>query len=136
MAVDLSISADTIRLIVQKARAAAATLGDSFEGGHEGDIEFDEDTLSDSHHHDGLAEEENDDLSEEELKELIDDLNVDEAAELVAIAWIGRGDYDAEDFETATTEAKEMASGPTSSYLLGMPLFPDYLEGGLDALEL
>ncbi|MTI45590.1 uncharacterized protein DUF3775 [Roseibium hamelinense] len=136
MAVDLSISADTVRLLIQKARAAANTVDDSFDGGHEGDIEFDEETLTDTHHHDGLAEEENDDMSEAELRELIDDLNVDEAAELVAIAWIGRGDFEADDFANATLEAKERATRATSSYLLGIPLFPDYLEGGLDALGL
>ncbi len=136
MDVDLTLSADTIRLLAQKARAASSALEDTFEDGHEGDIEFDEETLSDTHSHDGLAEEENDDLSDEELRELIEDLNVDEAAELVAIAWIGRGDFDAEDFAQAVEEARERAVGPTADYLIGMPLLPDYLENGLDALDL
>ncbi|MBO6758742.1 MAG: DUF3775 domain-containing protein [Roseibium sp.] len=136
MNVDLNLSPDTIRLLVQKARAAASSLEDSFEDGRDGDIEFDEDTLSDSHHHDGLAEEENDDLTEEELRELIEDLNVDEAAELVAVAWIGRGDFEADDFSQAADEARERAKGSTATYLLGMPLLADYLEAGLDALSL
>jgi len=136
MAVDLTLSADTIRMLAQKARAAATSLEDTFEDGHEGEVEFDEQTLTDGHHHDGLAEEEADDLSEEELRELIEDLNVDEAAELVAVTWIGRGDFDAGDFEQATQEARERAEGSTAKYLLGMPMFADYLESGLDALEL
>lgn len=136
MDVDLTLSAETIRLLAQKARAASAALEDTFEDGHEGEVEFDEETLTDTHSHDGLAEEENDDLSDEELRELIDDLNIDEATELVAIAWIGRGDFDAEDFEQALEEARERAAGPTADYLLGMPLLADYLEAGLDALEL
>lgn len=89
MDIDLTLSADTIRLLAQKARAVASSLQDTFEDGHEGDVEFDADALEQSHGHDGLAEEENDDLSDEELRELIEDLNVDEAAELVAISWIG-----------------------------------------------
>jgi len=136
MDIDLTLSADTIRLLAQKARAVASSLGDTFEDGHEGDVEFDADTLEESHGHDGLAEEENDDLTDEELRELIEDLNVDEAAELVAIAWIGRGDFDAEDFSQAVDEARERAVGSTASYLLGMPLLADYLEAGLDSLDL
>lgn len=136
MDIDLSLSADTIRVLAQKARAVATSLQDSFEDGHEGDVEFDADSLEEGHNHDGLAEEENDDLSDEELRELIEDLNVDEAAELVAIAWIGRGDFDAEDFEQAVEEARERAVGSTAKYLLGMPLLADHLEAGLDALDL
>ncbi|WP_422377608.1 DUF3775 domain-containing protein [Roseibium sp.] len=136
MDINLTLSADTIRMFAQKARAAASSLEDSFEDGHEGDVEFDAETLEESHNHDGLAEEENDDLSDEELRELIEDLNVDEAAELVAITWIGRGDFDAEDFDQVVDEARERAVGSTAKYLLGMPLLADYMEAGLDALDL
>ncbi|ASP36815.1 DUF3775 domain-containing protein [Labrenzia sp. VG12] len=136
MDINLTLSADTIRMFAQKARAAASSLEDSFEDGHEGDVEFDADTLEEGHNHDGLAEEENDDLSDEELRELIEDLNVDEAAELVAITWIGRGDFDAEDFDQVVDEARERAVGSTAKYLLGMPLLADYMEAGLDALDL
>ncbi len=136
MDIDLTLSADTIRLLAQKARAVASSLQDTFEDGHEGDVEFDADALEQSHGHDGLAEEENDDLSDEELRELIEDLNVDEAAELVAIAWIGRGDFEAEDFQQAVDEARDRAAGSTATYLLGMPLLADHLEAGLDALDL
>ncbi len=136
MDIDLTISADTVRLFAQKARAVASSIQDTFEDGHEGDVEFDADTLEESHSHDGLAEEESEDLSDEELRELIEDLNVDEAANLVAITWIGRGDFEAEDFDQAVTEAKDRAVGSTAKYLLGMPLLADYLEAGLDALDL
>lgn len=136
MDINLTLSADTIRLFAQKARAVASSLQDTFEDGHEGDVEFDEDTLEEGHNHDGLAEEENDDLSDEELRELIEDLNVDESAELVAITWIGRGDFDGEDFEQAVAEARDRAVGSTAKYLLGIPLFADYLEAGLDTLDL
>lgn len=136
MNIDLSLSADTIRMLAQKARAVAVSSNDTFEDGHEGDVEFDADTLEESHHHDGLAEEESDDLTDEELRELLEDLNVDEAAELVAITWIGRGDFEAEDFTQAVNEAKDRAVGSTATYLLGMPMLADYMEAGLDALSL
>ena len=136
MDVNLSLSPDTIRLLAQKAKAVATSLEDSFEDGHEGDVEFDADSLEEAHGHDGLAEEESNDLSDEELRELIEDLNVDEASELVAITWIGRGDFEADDFYQAAQEARERAVGSTATYLLGMPMLADHLEAGLDALEL
>ena len=88
----------------------------------------------DLHHHEGLAEEESENLLEEELRELIDDLNVDESAELVALAWLGRGDYDASEWSEALTAARERGNKRTSRYLLGMPMLGDWLEEGLEAL--
>lgn len=136
MPVDLSISPETVRLMIDKARSIAADVSDTYEDGGEHDTEFDPDNLERSHAHDGLEEEEEGNLTEEELKELIDDLNVDEAADLVAITWIGRGDFEAGEFDQARTEAMERAEGPTATYLMSMPLLADHLEAGLDALEL
>ncbi|KZL21570.1 hypothetical protein PsAD2_00869 [Pseudovibrio axinellae] len=136
MAVELALSAETVRMIVQKSRAVSESLPDTYEDGHEGDLSFDSDKLENAHQHDGLAEEEHDDFSAAELKEIIDDLNVDEATELVAITWIGRGDFERADFHVALSEARERATSPVASYLLGLPLLPDYLEAGLEALNL
>ncbi len=133
MVVNLSLSVDKVRMLAQKARAMVEAVDDSYEDGHEGDVEFDADTLSDAHAHDGLVEEEADDPSENELRQLIDDLNVDEAAELVAIAWLGRGDFDVTDFDQAVSQARERSRNSTSNYLLGMPMLADFLEAGLDA---
>jgi len=68
-----------------------------------------------------------------ELVEFVRDLDVDEAAALVALAWIGRGDFEADDWKSAVLAASERSEGPTWKYLLGMPLLPDYLEEALDA---
>ena len=70
----------------------------------------------------------------QEIKDAIDGLNVDHQAELVALAWLGRGDYLAEDWTEAVATARERRTGPTSEYLLGTPLLGDYLEEGLVAL--
>jgi hypothetical protein len=88
----------------------------------------------DSHHHDGLAEEEEENLTAEELRELIDDLNVDEAAELIALYWIGRGDFEASEWQEAVREARQRNLKRTSGYLLGMPMLGDWLEEGLQAI--
>lgn len=68
-----------------------------------------------------------------EIKELIDDLNEDEQIELVALAWIGRDTYDADDWEEAVEEARRAHNDHTAEYLLGMPKLGDFLEEGLAA---
>ena len=129
----LAIGPETVRLFALKARAISADVSDDYASGHEHEVEFDGDTR-DNHQHDGLAEEEEEDLTREELRELIADLNVDEAAELIALAWLGRGDYDAAEFLTAVETARSSATQKTSKYLLGMPMLGDWLEEGLEAI--
>lgn len=130
---NLTIGPDTVRMFILKARAISAGVSEDYKAGSEHEIEYDGGT-HDSHHHDGLAEEEEEDLTARELRELINDLNVDEAAELVALAWLGRGDYDATEWQEAVTEARQRSNRRTARYLLGMPMLGDWLEEGLDAL--
>ena len=111
MAVELTLSPDTIRMLAQKARAASTALDDAYEDRGEAEVEFDPDLLT-------------------------DDLNIDEAAELVALVWLGRGDFDAADYTQAVDEARDRAFAATSTYLLRMPMLADHLEGGLEALGL
>ncbi len=66
-----------------------------------------------------------------ELTEFIDAMDEDEQCELVALAWVGRGDFSAADWAEAVAEARQRRKGPTSSYLLGIPLLASFLEGGL-----
>ena len=68
-----------------------------------------------------------------ELIEFMKDLDADEAAALVALVWIGRGDVQPEEWKIAVAEAKERAEGPTWKYVLDMELLPDYLEDALSA---
>jgi hypothetical protein len=130
---ELAIGPDTVRMFVLKARAISAELRDDYVDGGEHEVELDGGNR-DSHHHDGLAEEEAEDLSREELRELIGDLNDDEAAELIALVWIGRGDYDASEWQDAVNEARTRGRKRLASYLLGMPLLPEWLEEGLEAI--
>lgn len=131
---ELTIDPDTVRLFVLKAKAIAAGLSSDYEAGGEHEVELDE-RSRDGHLHDGLAEEEEEDLTERELRALINDLNVDEAAELIAMAWIGRGDFDAGEWDDAVAEARQRGQGRrASTYLLGMPMLGDWLEEGLEAI--
>jgi hypothetical protein len=130
---DLTIGPDTVRMFITKAKAISAAVKQDYDGGSEHEVELGDDDR-DNHHHDGLAEEKTEDLTSEELRELIDDLNVDESAELVAIMWIGRGDYEAAEFAEAVAEARGRSRRQTAKYLLGFPFLGDWLEEGLEAI--
>ncbi|MCW2286098.1 hypothetical protein M2323_003935 [Rhodoblastus acidophilus] len=68
-----------------------------------------------------------------ELKQYIDALDEEEAAALVALLWIGRGDFEREEWANALAQARARRESPTASYLLGEPLLPEYLEEALEA---
>jgi hypothetical protein len=66
-----------------------------------------------------------------ELKNAIDDLEPDQQRTLVALMWVGRGDYAIDDWEAALTYASEAKGVATADYLIATPLLADYLEEGL-----
>lgn len=73
----------------------------------------------------------------DELVSVIDDLNVDEQCELVALAWTGRGDYSKAEWDEALQTARDNHDpSTTATYLLGMPLLPDFLEEGLATFDI
>jgi Protein of unknown function (DUF3775) len=74
------------------------------------------------------------DRAEAELRAFVERLNEDEQTELVAIMWIGRESFFAEDLKEAIATARTEASTPCADYLLGTPHLSDHLENGLDAL--
>ena len=57
------------------------------------------------------------DRAEGELRAFIDGLNEDEQAELVALAWIGRGSFEPTEWEEALTTARQEKVTPTEDYL-------------------
>ncbi len=69
-----------------------------------------------------------------ELRAFIDGLNDDEKAQMTAVAWVGRGAFEPEDFDEAVATALAEATTPTATYLMGMPHLAENLEGGLEAL--
>ncbi len=129
----LSISPETVRLFIEKANALSAAVNDDYADGQEHEVEVDENGR-DPHHHDGLVEEETDNQMGREFRQLIGDLNVDEAAELIALAWIGRGDFEATEWADAVEAARDRVNKRTARYLLGLPMLGDWLEEGLEAI--
>jgi Protein of unknown function (DUF3775) len=72
-----------------------------------------------------------DDPTFEELKSFLESLNDDEVEDLLALTWLGRGDYSLDDWDEIMSEVRDVRERHTVDYLLGTPLLPDYLEGGL-----
>jgi Protein of unknown function (DUF3775) len=69
-----------------------------------------------------------------ELKSYIDAMDEDEQFEIVALTWVGRGDFTADEWTKAVATARERHKGSTSEYLLGIPLLASLLENGLEEL--
>lgn len=77
-----------------------------------------------------------DKTTEEELRDAIDGLGPPERQELLALMWLGRGDYDADSWPEALREARDSTIASVTDYLVGTPLLGDYLEEGASALGL
>jgi hypothetical protein len=75
-----------------------------------------------------------DDPTYEELKTFLDDLNEEEIVTLLALVWLGRGDYTVDEWDAIVKEAQEIADEKAPNYLLGFPLLADFLEEGLSQL--
>jgi hypothetical protein len=88
---------------------------------------------TDEHVVKALAEEESPDPVEDEFVTFVDDMSEDEQIDLVALAWLGRGDGSIEDWDNLRRQAADAHNQRTAAYLLGIPLLPDYLEDGLAA---
>jgi hypothetical protein len=72
-----------------------------------------------------------DDPTLEELKSFLEAQSDDELRELLALAWVGRGDFGADEWQEALAQVQDVREKHTVDYLLGTPLLCDYLEEGL-----
>ena len=126
----LTVEIDKVCYIVSLARQFDADMPEDDEdpGSDLGGDEFDEIDEDSEIHEESLLE--------DEIHEFVNRLNEDEAAEIVALAWVGRGSYGRDEWEQAMEEARRNANERTAEYLMGMPLLADYLEEGLAAFDL
>ena len=79
-----------------------------------------------------VLEESPDDAVEQELDAALGALNIDEQLDLMALTWLGRGDFTS--FAQARQEADDMRDKHIAIYLKGTPKLGDYLEEGLAQL--
>ena len=122
---ELTLDADTVFYILLKAREfdAKGEEVDSDSGSNPSD-DNDIDVL----------ESRPDDAVEEELTSAIGPLNEDQKLDLIALAWIGRGDFGFDEWAEAREGAREVDPPQTARYLLEMPALSDYLEAALSEL--
>ena len=73
---------------------------------------------------------------EDEVRALIEELPEDEAAELFALAMVGRGTFDASEWDEALEAASEDGAESIIDQLLDMPMLSGYLDAGLAAFDL
>lgn len=120
----LNISPEKVSYIIMKAY--------EFDAKEEGTDPDEGSNASDDRMIDVLEDTE-DDATEDELTGFINDLNIDEQVDLVALAWLGRDDGNTiDDWTDLRKEAARAHNKHTASYLLGMPQLGDYLAGGLE----
>ena len=70
----------------------------------------------------------------QELIGAIDALNADQRAELLALCWLGRGDFSSDAWSEALAQAQSTRDKHLPSYLVGTPLLGDFLEEGYSQL--
>lgn len=124
-AVELTIDPETVCFLIVKAR--------------EFDVKVDpDDPDSGSNPSDDkeidILENRRSDPTYAELMGTLEALNEDELSDLVALTWIGRGDFTKDEWAEAKEEARSNSAKTTPDYLLGTPLLGDYLENGFTDL--
>ena len=82
-----------------------------------------------------VLEDELNDGVEQEVQALLDDLAEDQLSEVVALAWVGRGTYDASEWDDAFEEANGLNSDEKIDELMDMLLLAGHLEAGLAAFD-
>ncbi|MFS8607248.1 MAG: DUF3775 domain-containing protein [Gammaproteobacteria bacterium] len=117
----LEVNPDTVRFIVDRLRQFQVKEGVTVAD--PGD-DWSRNILADSP----------DDPAVNEVRAAIDDLEPDQQVELVAILWVGRGDFGPDEWENAVAQARDAWNERTADYILGTPLAADFLEEGLDQL--
>lgn len=125
--VELAISPATVSVLIELARQYDLSDDGLDDEGEDVDVEDAEDTG-----HGATAE--GHDATTDELRQVIEDLNEDEVVDLIALAWVGRGDFDRETWQEARALAGERHRTHSADYLMGMPTLGDFLEEGLAAL--
>lgn len=121
----LEVAVEKVCALILHARAFDAKM--PAEGMEDGSNPSEEGAMA-------ALEERVDDSAYDELTNFIDALNEEEQINLVALTWLGRGDFTADEWSDALQAARDARSDHTDTYLLGIPLLGDYLEEGLSQL--
>jgi hypothetical protein len=122
---ELNVSLEKVCFVIAKARELDVKVAPE-----ELDDASDEDMMQ------RILEDYADDPTFEELRSFLLDQNDDELKELLALAWLGRGDFAIEEWQDGLTRVGDVRQYHTADYLLGTPLLADFLEEGLSQFGL
>jgi hypothetical protein len=125
---DLSTPLETICRLIIRARELEAQVPAADSD--------DEEDPTDSDDKYAVLEDEANEAIEEEISALLDDLGDDQVQEILALAWVGRGTYDASEWDEALETAADPDTENPVDQLLDMPTLAAYLDAGLAAFEL
>ncbi len=125
---ELTVSLDTLSRLIVRARELEAQVP-AIETDDEDDPTDSDDPLA-------VLEDEANEAVEDEVRTLLEDLPEDEAAEVLALAWVGRGTYDASEWDEAVDTANEDDNDSVVDQLLDMPMLAGYLDAGLAAFDI
>ena len=122
----LNINPEKLFFIIVKAREFDAKVPPA--DSERGDNPIDDAVLE-------ILEDRPDDATEQELIDVLETLNEDEMIDVVALDWLGRGDFGPEDWQAARAQAQErLGQAHGVGYLMGTPLLADYLEEAVSRL--
>ena len=122
---ELNVSAEKVCYIIVKAREFDAKVEPVEPNPGSNPVDTDEREI---------LEDYADDPTQAELRAAIDTLNDDEVIDLIALAWLGRGDFEKNEWPQAKELARERHRRHSANYLVGIPALGDYLEEGLSML--
>jgi hypothetical protein len=123
----LTVSLESVCRIIVRARELEAQVPAE---------DVDEEEPADHDDEFAVLEDEVNESVEEEINAALDDLGEDEIAEVLALAWVGRGTYDPSEWEEALEAANDRNAEKPADQLLDMPMLAGYLEAGLAAFDL
>lgn len=123
----LNVNPDIVCALIQKFKEFSAKE----------EVTFDE-TMSDSEYEYDWAQilaDHGDDQTFREIKNVIEELEPDQRVDLLALMFIGREDFDSNEWSAARKEAKSNAAlEHLSEYFMSQPLLAEYLSKGLEYL--
>jgi hypothetical protein len=128
---ELRISTEKVCALIESAREiagkVASTAGDRTTSGDDSKLA----TIVDDP---GQDFNERDDRRGQ-MVEFIAGLNVEEQTDLLALIWLGRGDYDIAEWDDALAEAEARIAARDPDYMIGDSALPQYLGDGLEAFD-
>ncbi|MDF2691208.1 MAG: hypothetical protein K0S29_1063 [Gammaproteobacteria bacterium] len=119
----ISINTQTVCAIISKARQFHAKEEVSFPE-DDADLAFENDPMQILADHKG-------DLTLLEVKDIVSNLEPDQQNCLLAMMYVGRGDYTAEEWDEALELASQNRAPHLAEYLLAKPFIANYLEDAL-----